>query len=280
MGRVGRGGAAAGGLGIVGVIILLLFQFLGGNAGGGLPNLNELDGTQVGGGAPPSDIAQECRTGADADKKEICRLVGFTNSIQAYWKGEFARQNERYQQAATVFFSGQVNTACGAATSAVGPFYCPPDQKVYLDTDFFKELQSRFGAQGGPFAEAYVIAHEYGHHVQNLSGILDRVARDRSTGPNSAAVRSELQADCLAGVWAHHAQSTGYLTNVTQDDIRQALDAASAVGDDRIQESIQGRVTPESWTHGSSEARQRWFTQGFQKGSASACNTFGVDRVE
>ena len=215
MGRVGRGGAAAGGLGIVGVIILLLFQFLGGNAGGSLPNLNELDGTQVGGGAPPSDIAQECRTGADADKKEICRLVGFTNSIQAYWKGEFARQNERYQQAATVFFSGQVNTACGAATSAVGPLYCPPDQKVYLDTDFFKELQSRFGAQGGPFAEAYVIAHEYGHHVQNLSGILDRVARDRSTGPNSAAVRSELQADCLAGVWAHHAQSTGYLTNVT-----------------------------------------------------------------
>lgn len=277
--RIGPGGTAVGGLGIVGVIILIVMQLLGGG-GGNIPNLNELNGTQVGAGAPPSDITKECRTGADADANPVCRIVGFTNSVQKYWKDAFAAEGERYTQARTVFFTGSVNTRCGAATSAVGPFYCPPDQRVYIDIDFFKELQQRFGAAGGPFAEAYVIAHEYGHHVQNLTGILDKVARDRRTGPNSMAVRSELQADCLAGVWANHAVETGYLTELTQDDINRALDAAAAVGDDRIQESIQGRVTPENWTHGSSQARQKWFGEGFRSGNPNSCNTFSVARVE
>ncbi len=279
MGAAGRGGVAVGGLGIVGVIIMLLLNVLGGG-GGNLPNLNDLNGTQVGGGAPPSDIAKECKTGADANTKEECRILGFTNSIQAYWKSAFAAQNEKYTPARTVYFQGAVDTGCGTASSAVGPFYCPPDQRVYIDLGFFNELQSKFGAQGGPFAEAYVIAHEYGHHIQNLSGILDRVARDRSTGPNSASVRSELQADCLAGVWANHAVETGFITNLTQDDINRALNAASSVGDDYIQGRMQGQVTPETWTHGSSEARQRWFTTGLDKGNANACDTFSVAKVE
>lgn len=279
-GRLGPGGVSVGGLGIVGIIILVLMQVLGGGGGGSLPNLNDLNGTQVGGGADNSNIQQECRTGADADRKEACRIVGFTNSIQKYWAGYFKAQGQQYTQARTVFFSGQVSTQCGVASSAVGPFYCPPDQRVYLDLGFFQELQSKFGAKGGAFAEAYVIAHEYGHHVQNLSGILDKVARDRSTGPQSAAVRSELQADCLAGVWAKHAVDTGYITNLTQQDIDEALDAASAVGDDRIQERMQGRVTPENWTHGSSAARKKWFGTGFNAGDPNACNTFSVRTVE
>ncbi len=271
-GRLGPGGVSVGGLGIVGIIILVLMQVLGGGGGGSLPNLNDLNGTQVGGGADNSNIQQECRTGADADRKEACRIVGFTNSIQKYWAGYFKAQGQQYTQARTVFFSGQVSTQCGVASSAVGPFYCPPDQRVYLDLGFFQELQSKFGAKGGAFAEAYVIAHEYGHHVQNLSGILDKVARDRSTVPQSAAVRVELQADCLAGVWAHHSgKGKDWLD---RGDIEEGLNAASRIGDDTLQKASQGRVVPESFTHGSSAQRVSWFRRGLSGGSVSQCNTF------
>ena len=168
-----------------------------------------------------------------------------------------------------------MNTGCGAATSAVGPFYCPPDQTVYIDLGFFDELHTKFGAEGGPLAEGYVVAHEYGHHIQDLEGMLDS-SGGGSTGAGGQSVRTELQADCLAGVWVNHAASTGFLQQPTPDQIGQALDAAAAVGDDRIQSKTQGGINPDSWTHGSAAQRDHWFTVGLDSGSAAKCDTSGA----
>jgi len=263
------GGGGAGGLVVLALVLISAFTGGGGNLGG----LAALEDGTVGGGVP-GPVAEECRTGADADRREDCRVVAFVNSVQAHWRDVFARRGARYRPATTVFFSGSTDSGCGAADSSVGPFYCRADGRVYVDLGFFGELRDRFGAQGGPFAQGYVIAHEYGHHVQNLTGVLDRVGRDRGTGPQSAAVRSELQADCYAGVWAAGAVRTGFITRLTQQDVDDALSAAAAVGDDRIQSRVQGRVTPESWTHGSAAQRGQWFRRGLSSGDPGACDTF------
>ena len=261
----GSGVAIGGGLG--GVILMVAVLLLGGDPSQ-IPS-ELLNGTTVGTGQE-NDLSEECRTGEDANERQDCRIVGYVNSIQEYWTTAV----DGYQPAPTTFFSGGVNTGCGNATSAVGPFYCPNDKTIYIDLTFFDTLEQQLGAEDGPLSEAYVIAHEYGHHVQNLTGVL---RPGGGTGEESYAVRTELQADCYAGIWMNHAVGTGYLEPITAEQLANAMGTAKAIGDDRIQQQTQGRVNPEAWTHGSSAQRQEWLNTGYTSGDPNDCNTFEAD---
>ncbi|MCW2663542.1 MAG: hypothetical protein JWP83_4694 [Mycobacterium sp.] len=266
-------GMAFGGGGL-GLLILIGALFFGVDPG----RVMNHQQTNTGGYSAPGFDLSQCKTGADANKYVQCRVVATGNSVDAVWH----QLMPNYTRPHVRLFTGSVDTGCGPATTAVGPFYCPVDQTAYFDTDFFQELVDRFGSSGGPFAQEYVVAHEYGHHVQQLQGVLGR-SQQGAQGAGGNGVRTELQADCYAGIWAHYAstvkqESTGvpYLEPLSDKDIQDALSAAASVGDDRIQKQANGRVNPESWTHGSSAERQKWFTTGYQTGDPNQCNTFAA----
>jgi predicted metalloprotease len=266
--RVGARGISIAGGGIA-LVLALAYVLLGGDPTDLIPPQGAVGGPV----AVDTDLEAKCATGSDANTKADCRIVGYVNSVQAYWQGEFQRSGLTYRPSDTVLFSDLVDTGCGTANTQVGPFYCPPDMTIYLDLGFFDELQTRFGATGGSLAQGYVVAHEYGHHVQDLLG--DLTVGAGQEGPEGRSVRTELQADCYAGVWADHAAGTGFLEPLTEAQIADALDAAEHVGDDRIQQQLQGQVNPETWTHGSAAQRQKWFVQGFKTGAPDDCDTFG-----
>ena len=265
------GGGGKIGLGSVLVIVIyLIISAIGGN--NPIPGAGGNDGSKA--------IADNCKTGEDANRDQGCAIDLVTTSVQNYWAQTLPQQQgKQYVDIKTIKFSGATDSGCGQASSAMGPFYCPNDQRVYIDTGFMDDmLTGQLGAVGGPFALAYVIAHEYGHHIEDQLGVLGQLRTQQ--GPKSDSVKVELMADCLAGMWAKNAQSTTdvlgqtIITDLTQDDISRAINAAQAVGDDRIQKQSSGRVNPEQWTHGSSALRVHWLNVGLKEGSLEACNTF------
>jgi uncharacterized protein len=268
LGGIPMGKAGGGGLGLILVLVVLFLS--GGLPGGGGSSGRPIDlpaapaGQGAGGGAPP----------ASDDEAQFVQFV--VADVQATWKRIFAEANQTYEPTTLRLFTSGIQTGCGGATSEVGPFYCPADKRVYIDLGFFRELQERFSARGD-FAQAYVIAHEFGHHVQNVLGVSADVRQQQQEDPegaNELSIRLELQADCLAGVWGHSANQEGLLE---PGDVEEGLNAAAAVGDDRIQQKSGRGVNPESWTHGSSEQRMRWFQKGFENGDPAACDTFKGD---
>jgi predicted metalloprotease len=265
-----RGVGLGGGLGLI-VIVVLALLF-------GVDPTTLLQGLDGTGGYQTEDTRQPGQNGsnmgaADEKKEFVSHVLGDTEDT---WNALFQQLGRTYQDPRLVLFSGAIQSACGFAQAAMGPFYCPADSKVYIDLSFYDELQRRFQAPGD-FAQAYVIAHEVGHHVQHLLGITDQVDRQRSrlskADANALSVRIELQADCFAGIWAHHADSERNL--LEEGDVEEALNAAAAIGDDRLQEQSQGYVVPDSFTHGSSEQRVKWFKTGWKSGDPTVCDTSG-----
>ena len=275
-GRVSRrakGGMALGGGGIViAIVAFVITQFTGVNVTPILEGITQ--GT--GGGGESVEVA--CETGAQANENIDCLMDGAYASLDTYWESKV----DGYRSPSNfVLFEDAVSTGCGNASSAVGPFYCPPDESIYIDTSFFAELSSRYGASTGPLAQLYVVAHEWGHHIQNLIGQMNNLDNSQ-TGPTSDGVRLELQADCFAGAWVGAQEKNldengkPFLEPITQTELADALSAAEAVGDDNIQESATGQVNPETWTHGSSDQRQKWFEVGRTQGP-QFCDTFSID---
>lgn len=271
--RLGGGSsvpAVAGGLGLPVLVVVLLVVLLNGGLGSGTSMgdpLDDLTGT--------GDSAQTSLDGPQTNEELVDFLSFVLDDLQTFWADSFRESGREYREAQLILFEGVTNSACGGASVGVGPHYCPVDENVYLDVDFFRDLRDRFGAPGD-FALAYVIAHEIGHHVQQLMGISSSVNAEQSTNPaeaNELSIRLELQADCLAGVWAF----TTYERRLLETgDLEEGLNAAAAVGDDRIQQRSTGRIDPESWTHGSSEQRVNWFRTGFEQGDPNACDTFSA----
>lgn len=275
----GRGtkGVAVGGGSVIGVVVLyLLSQFLGvdltGLAGGGQPVQQQEQAAGSG--------LEHCQSGADANKHMDCRMTGAENSLDAYWSSQGSALGIRYRSPGFVLYEGETQSACGTASNAVGPFYCPADQSMYLDTSFFDLMEQQLGAEDGPLAEMYVVAHEWGHHMQHQLGVLQQISQQDS-GPGSDAVRVELQADCFSGAWMKYAVDTkdrdgvALLKPFTDEQIQNALGAAHAVGDDHIQSQGSGNVNPESFTHGTSEQRKKWLMTGYQHGWGQ-CDTFAI----
>jgi predicted metalloprotease len=281
----GRGGGLAvggGGLGLLVVVAIVLFNMFSGGSTDGTGNAGLLSGATGNATVDNGQLEAECRTGADADNNDDCAVVAVVKSVQDYWADAFAQSGQTYQDADTVFFSGSTGTACGQGTAGMGPFYCPADQLVYIDLSFWDELRTTFGANDAPFTQAYVLAHEYGHHVQNLLGTSGRVGT--ATGATSGSVRLELQADCYAGVWANHATTVPgadgqiLITEVTDADLANAVQTAGAIGDDYIQTNIAGQqVDTSQFSHGSSAQRQKWLVTGYRSGDPAACDTFDTD---
>ncbi len=274
-------GGGAGGL-ILTVIIVLISHFAGGSTGSG----QGIDSGQAGGDSGVQQQLDQCRTGADANRNDTCLIKGTVATVEAFWRDYLPKaSNKEYTGAVATVYSGSTQSSCGTASNQTGPFYCPLDKKVFIDAGFFNELSSKYGSDGGQLAKEYVVAHEYGHHVQDLLGALGRAQQDPQ-GATSGSVRTELQADCYAGLWAHYATTTkdangnAYLTAITDDDITSALSAASAVGDDRIQQQGQGRVDQDTWTHGSSAQRKKWFTTGLRTGQLNSCDTFNATSLD
>jgi uncharacterized protein len=269
MGGLGGRGLAGGGIGAVVLVVVAMLL--------GVDPSIVLQGGDP--GYAPSPQQQESSSGAPED--ELGQFVSVVLAdTEDTWNQLFQQGNRDYREPRLVLFSGAVQSACGFAQAAMGPFYCPGDQKVYIDLSFYRDLQQRFRAPGD-FAQAYVIAHEVGHHVQNLLGIMERVhtlrARLSPAEANALSVRVELQADCFAGIWAHHANRSRQI--LEQGDVEEALNAASAIGDDRLQKQGRGQVVPESFTHGTSAQRQHWFRRGFESGEMRACDTFNAQRL-